>query len=38
MKTLTDRQRQWMWFVLLWCSGLLAALGLSYLARWMLSP
>jgi hypothetical protein len=36
MKPLTEKQRQWMWFVGLWCSGLAAVLLLAYLIRWMM--
>jgi hypothetical protein len=37
MKALTEKQRQWLWFVALWCGGLIATLLLTYLARWVIS-
>ena len=37
MKALTDKQRQWLWFVALWCGGLVAVFLLSYLARWLIA-
>lgn len=37
MKALTDKQRQWLWFAALWCGGLIAALLLSYLVRWVIA-
>jgi len=37
MKALTDKQRQWLWFAVLWCGGLIAALLLSYLVRSLIS-
>jgi hypothetical protein len=36
MKALTEKQRQWLWFAALWCSGLVGALLLAYLARWLI--
>jgi len=33
MKALTEKQRQWLWFVLLWCGGLLACLILAAAVR-----
>jgi hypothetical protein len=36
MKALTEKQRQWLWFAALWCGGLIAAILLSYLARWLI--
>jgi len=36
MKALTEKQRQWVWFAALWCSGLLAAFLLSHLAGWLI--
>ena len=36
MKPLTKNQRQWAWFVGLWCGGLTAVLLLAYLIRWMM--
>ena len=35
MKPPTDKQRQWIWFALLWCGGLTATLLLSYGMRWI---
>jgi len=37
MKALTEKQRQWLWFALLWCGGLAATLLLAGLARWVVS-
>ena len=37
MKVPTKKQRQWLWFVGLWCIGLLATAGLSYLFRWIVA-
>ena len=37
MKALTDKQRQWLGFAALWCSGLTATFLLSYLVRWLIS-
>ncbi len=36
MKPLTDKQRQWIWFILLWCGGLIGTLLLSYAMRWVI--
>jgi hypothetical protein len=36
MKALTEKQRQWLWFAALWCSGLISAFLLAYLARWLI--
>ena len=33
----TDKKRQWLWFVFLWCGGLLATLALSYGYRWLMA-
>jgi hypothetical protein len=33
MRLLTKKQQQWMWFLILWCGGLAAAVLLAYLAR-----
>ena len=35
MKPLTEKQRQWIWFIMLWCGGLTATLLLSYAIRWI---
>jgi len=37
MKALTEKQRQGVWFAVLWCAGLLAVFLLSYLTRWLIS-
>ena len=37
MKALTKKQQEWLWFVLLWCGGLLATALLAFLARSMVS-
>jgi hypothetical protein len=36
MKRLTEKQRQWAWFIGLWCSGLSAVLLLGYVIRLMM--
>ena len=36
MKQLTKKQKQWAWFVGLWCVGLSSALTLGYIIRWMM--
>lgn len=33
MKPLTDRQKQWAWFVGLWCGGLVIMALLGYIMR-----
>jgi hypothetical protein len=35
MKASTERRKQWLWFTLLWCGGILAALLLSFLTKWV---
>jgi len=37
MSPRTDKQRQWAWFVGLWCAGLLAAYLLAAAARLLFS-
>ena len=37
MRAPTKKQQQWIWFAVLWCSGLSAAWFLSFLVRRMLS-
>lgn len=37
MNPSTDRRRQWLWFVLLWCGGLSAAWLLAAAVRWVVS-
>lgn len=36
MKPLTEKQRQWIWFILLWCGGLCTTVLLSYALRWVI--
>jgi hypothetical protein len=36
MKACTEKQRQWLWFAALWCSGLIAVFFLSFLVRWLI--
>ncbi len=36
MRPLTEKQRQWIWFILLWCGGLIGTLLLSYAMRWVI--
>ena len=38
MKTLTEKQRQWLWFVGLWVGGISATLLLARVTRWLFSP
>ena len=33
MSPFTKKQQQWLWFLLLWCGGLTAAVLLAYLVR-----
>jgi hypothetical protein len=33
MKACTEKQRQWIWFVALWCGGIAAAFVLASLVR-----
>ena len=33
MRPFTKKQQQWLWFLLLWCGGLAAAVLLAYLVR-----
>jgi len=37
MKVPTDGRKQWVWFAVLWCGGLAAALLLAYAARWLVA-
>ncbi|MFO7707570.1 MAG: hypothetical protein R6V84_05300 [Desulfobacterales bacterium] len=37
MKAPTERRKQWIWFVALWCGGLLAALLLARAVRWFIA-
>ena len=37
MKALTEKKRQWLWFVVLWCGGLVGVFMLSYFVRWLIS-
>jgi|MudIll2142460700_1097286.scaffolds.fasta_scaffold124470_1 hypothetical protein len=36
MKAPTEKQRQWLWFVLLWCGGIIGTLLLTYAIRFMI--
>ena len=36
MKRPTEKQKQWLWFVGLWCGGLSAVMLLAYLIRLMM--
>lgn len=36
MKPLTDTHKQWIWFVLLWCGGLLSFALLAALVKWII--
>ena len=33
---LSEKQRQWTWFVGLWCGGLLSVTALGYLIRYVM--
>jgi hypothetical protein len=37
MKALTEKQQEWLWFVLLWCGGLLSTGLLAFLVRTVVS-
>jgi hypothetical protein len=37
MRAITKKQQQWLWFVVLWCGGLLTTIFLARLVRWMVS-
>ena len=37
MRAFTEKQRQWLWFGLLWCAGLAAAFILASVVRWVAS-
>lgn len=37
MKAPTDGRRPWLWFVALWCAGIMAALLLAYATRWVIT-
>jgi len=37
MKAVTEKKKQWMWFVGLWCGGLFATAMLSQAFRWLIS-
>ena len=36
MKALTKKQRQWAWFIGLWCAGLTSVLLVARFFRWMM--
>ncbi len=36
MKPITRKQRQWLWFISLWCGGLGSVFVLAYLIRWVM--
>ncbi len=38
MKAFTEKQRQWLWFALLWLGGLLSCLGLGALVKLLFVP
>lgn len=35
MKPCTEKQRQWLWFIFLWCAGLSLTALLAYVMRWV---
>jgi hypothetical protein len=37
MKACTEKQRQYLWFAGLWCSGIAATFLLAYLVRWLIT-
>jgi hypothetical protein len=37
MRRLTEKQKQWAWFVALWCGGLLTVLTLSSIIKFGMS-
>lgn len=37
MKTISEKKRKWLWFIILWCAGLVSFLALALLARLILS-
>ena len=37
MNRCTEKQRQWLWFMALWCGGLAATLLLAYGLRWFIA-
>ncbi len=36
MKPPTDTRKQWIWFVVLWCGGLLSVALLAQMVRWII--
>lgn len=36
MKALTRKQKEWLWFIGLWCAGLGAVYSLAYIIRLMI--
>jgi hypothetical protein len=36
MRALTEKQRQWLWFVVLCCAGLVGTWALAFFARWLI--
>jgi len=36
MRPITKNQKQWLWFVGLWCAGLLSVAVLAYGVRWLI--
>ena len=38
MRALTEKKRQWTWFVGLWLGGITATYLLAKIARWLFSP
>jgi hypothetical protein len=36
MKQLTEHQKQWLWFLVLWCGGAAATMLLAYGVRWLI--
>lgn len=37
MKACTEKQRQYLWFAALWCSGIVATFLLASLVRWVIT-
>lgn len=36
MKHITENQKQWLWFIGLWCAGFVSVAILAYAVRWLI--